>query len=212
MSPFPETGFSSNPARCDGGKVIRRPCFGRSQRPPFRAAPQSPYLGYEPLSTPRRCMGGLFRDDGRHHQAPRVSCRTNRVTTPPSQPRRTTANGSTPTRARSPMASTAPVRPRAAGLAQDEGPRPTGTGPGVIAALDGLILTGSLAVGEAADIRATTAEGRKLSARPAEDDPDTDFVLVLPTIPKPFRPPRRGSRGSIGGTGRRGIGRTVGRR
>ncbi|MFY9991742.1 MAG: trypsin-like peptidase domain-containing protein [Rhodoplanes sp.] len=56
--------------------------------------------------------------------------------------------------------------------------RAGGSGSGVIVAPDGLILTNHHVVGSSSRVKATTAEGMRLTARVVGVDPDTDLALV----------------------------------
>ena len=58
------------------------------------------------------------------------------------------------------------------------GNRAGGSGSGVIVAPDGLILTNHHVVGSSSRVKATTAEGMRLTARVVGVDPDTDLALV----------------------------------
>ena len=56
--------------------------------------------------------------------------------------------------------------------------RSGGTGSGVVIAGDGLVLTNSHVVGEAAQVRLRLPEGGELTARVLGNDPDTDLALL----------------------------------
>jgi S1-C subfamily serine protease len=80
--------------------------------------------------------------------------------------------------------------------------RQGGSGSGVIVSPDGLVLTNSHVVGGASRIRATTADGQRLTAHVVGDDPDTDLALVRinesVTLPfAPFGDSRRLKRGQL---------------
>jgi S1-C subfamily serine protease len=80
--------------------------------------------------------------------------------------------------------------------------RQGGSGSGVIVSPDGLVVTNSHVVGGASRIRATTADGQRLTAHVVGDDPDTDLALVRinESVTLPFAPlgdSRRLKRGQL---------------